>query len=64
MKCRVIREFKDKFRQIRYFPGDEYEHDDADRIAFLRQNGYLGEEINPPPEPKKSRKVGTDGAAR
>lgn len=63
MRYKVIREFKDKYRKIRYYPGDVYEHDDPNRIAFLRENGYLGEEITPPPEPKrKTRKVKSDGA--
>ena len=60
MRYEVIREFKDKYRQVRYYPGDVYEHDDPDRIAFLQQNGYLGEEIKTPPKPKKSRKVKAD----
>jgi hypothetical protein len=63
MKYSVIREFKDKFRQVRYYPGDEYEHDGAERVTFLQQNGYLGEEIKPLPGPKRTRKVKDDGAS-
>ncbi|GJM84321.1 hypothetical protein HMSSN139_68170 [Paenibacillus sp. HMSSN-139] len=43
MKYKAIREFKDKYRQIRYYPDkDVYEHTDMERIAFLQENGYLG----------------------
>lgn len=60
MKYKVSREFKDKYRRIRYFPGDVYESDEADRIAFLQDAGYLGEGIRPSPGPKKKR-VKPDG---
>lgn len=63
MRFTVIREFKDKFRQVRYYPGDEYENADPERIAFLQQNGYLGEEINPPSGTKRTRKVKDNGAS-
>lgn len=65
MKYKVIREFKDKYRQIRYYPDKGvYEHTDVERIAFLQENGYLGEEIVSPPKPQLAEKVKADGNAR
>jgi hypothetical protein len=64
MKYMVIRKFKDKYRKIRYLPGDIYEQADMERIAFLQENGYLGEKIDPPQVPQEAEKVKPDGNAR
>lgn len=60
----MMREFKDKYRQARYYPGDVYESDEADRIAFLSAEGYLGEAIPPTPPAEQAEKVKPNGSTK
>jgi hypothetical protein len=41
MKHVVKKRFQDKFTKKVYSKGDSYEHKDADRIAFLVEQGFL-----------------------
>jgi len=42
----VMQEFYEKFHDMKYYgEGTEYESDDADRVNFLKKQGFLGEEI-------------------
>jgi hypothetical protein len=37
--------FQDKFTKVHYPVDSAYESDDADRVAFLKEKGFLGEEV-------------------
>ncbi len=38
---RVVKDFRDKTNQKIYKKGDSYEHEDAERIAFLIGEGFI-----------------------
>lgn len=40
-KNKVKSSFQDKFTNEVYRPGDLYEHEDAERVAFLIERGFL-----------------------
>lgn len=42
----VITAFRDKDTLKHYSVGDSYKSDDAERISFLQEEGYLGDEAH------------------
>jgi hypothetical protein len=56
----VISAFQDKFTKVHYAIGTEYKSDDAERVTFLQEEGFLGDQIQgelekleEPKEPEK-----------
>lgn len=41
----VTNEFQDKFTKVYYPKGSEFETEDAERAAFLLENGFLGDQV-------------------
>jgi hypothetical protein len=51
----VTTAFKDKFTEDHYAVGSDYESEDAERVTFLQEEGFLGDKIQD--EPKKTEEV-------
>lgn len=50
----VIQAFRDKFTREHYAVGDTYTSDNADRVAFLQEEGYLAQEAVEPDDDDSS----------
>lgn len=45
----VTSAFQDKFTKVHYEVGSAYESEDAERVTFLQEEGFLGEEVQDTP---------------
>lgn len=58
MKAKTITPFIDKNTGIRYDVADIYESEDKERISFLQEEGFLGDQIlDEPIEKSKGKKA-------
>lgn len=54
MAHKVLKPFRDKTDNRKlYQKGDSYKHEDADRIAFLIEKGFIQEKSKQPPKKQK-----------
>lgn len=60
--CVVIRAFLDKPTKEHYRVGSVYESADHERITFLQEQGFLGEELTNAAEADGDKKPSDDGA--
>lgn len=52
----VISSFTDKYTKEHFPLGSAYESDDTERVTFLKENGFLGDQIEPEEESKSDEK--------